>query len=423
MSILIRRSKIIRARRPVVIALLFVLAAAISAPASAQTPFALSNIGQRTATDDARMVARGGWGMAVSDSLNPGFKNLASLSSLRHLVLKFTAYGDRMESKDVNGTRFNTRVFAPDVRVAGPVIKNKLTLSAGLVVHRTTQYNTLTENDWGVVWGDTVSGNEQFHRIGNRFRVPVGAALKIFSGLSVSGSVNIEAGSLKATVTEFFTEPSGSDGPAYQTNVKETYDEFHGTSQTIGILLEPFSWFQVGASWTPAHKLEADRKVTQFGVSKRTLSTYTMEMPDEYMAGAQLRPIGRWRLGADAFFQPFSEFTGPEEWMADMEDEYGFSAGLERMKGYKRRGGMGNLPIRLGVSYKRWAYGVGGIEDKAASIEEKTVSIGTGFPFRQNLGELDVAVSYGLIGELEKNGLESEIWRLTISVTGLERWW
>jgi len=109
--------------------------------------------------------------------------------------------------------------------------------------------------------------------------------------------------------------------------------------------------------------------------------------------------------------------------MADMEDEYGFSAGLERMKGYKRRGGMGNLPIRLGVSYKRWAYGVGGADDKAASIEEKTVSIGTGFPFRQNLGELDVAVSYGVIGELEKNGLESEIWRLTISVTGLERWW
>jgi hypothetical protein len=34
-----------------------------------------------------------------------------------------------------------------------------------------------------------------------------------------------------------------------------------------------------------------------------------------------------------------------------------------------------------------------------------------------------VAVSYGLIGDLEKNGLESEIWRLTISVTGLERWW
>ena len=109
--------------------------------------------------------------------------------------------------------------------------------------------------------------------------------------------------------------------------------------------------------------------------------------------------------------------------MADMQDEYGFSVGMERMKGYVRRGGMGNMPIRVGVSYKRWAYGVGGPGDKGAMIEEKTISIGTGFPFRQNLGELDVAVSYGLVGELEKNDLESEVWRLTISVTGLERWW
>ena len=423
MSVLKRRSKIMRSWRSVTVILLLVLAASASLPAAAQTPFALSNIGQRTPTDDARMIARGGWGMAVTDSLNPGFKNLASLSSLRHLVLKFTAYGDRMESKDENGTRFNTRVFAPDVRVAGTVFKNRLALSAGLVVHRTTQYNTRIDTTWAEVWGDSITGNEQFHRVGNRFRVPVGAALKILPGLSVSGSVNIEAGSLKSTVTNFFTNPSSNEGPFYQTNVKETYDEFHGTSQTWGILLDPFRWFQVGASWTPSHKLEADRKVTHFGVSQRYLSTYTMQMPDEYMAGFQLRPVGRWRLGADAQFQPFSEFTGPEEWMADMEDEYGFAVGLERMKGYVRRGGMGNLPIRLGVSYKRWAYGVGGTADKAAPIEEKTISIGTGFPFRQNLGELDVAISYGLIGELEKNGLESEIWRLTISVTGLERWW
>jgi hypothetical protein len=93
------------------------------------------------------------------------------------------------------------------------------------------------------------------------------------------------------------------------------------------------------------------------------------------------------------------------------------------MKGYKRRGGASNLPIRLGVSYKRWAYGVGGTEDETAAIEEKTVSVGTGFPFRQNLGELDVAVSYSEIGDLETNRLQSKVWRLTISVTGLERWW
>ena len=397
----------------------------VSLPAVAQTPFALYNIGQRTTTDDARMVGRGGWGMAVSDSLNPGFKNLASLYSLRHLVLKFTGYGDKMESRDTRGERVNSRVFAPDVRVAGPVIKDRLTLTAGFVVHRSTQYHTYIDTVWGEVWGDSISGNEQFNRIGNRFRVPLGGALKILPGLAVSGAVNIEAGSLKETVTNFFTNPSDASGPFYQTNVKETYDEFNGTSQTWGVLLDPFSWLQAGASWTPAHKIEADRRVVHFGVSERYVTSYSMEMPDEYMAGIQLQPFGRWRLGADGQFQAFSKFTGPEEWMADMEDEYSLSVGLERMKGRVRRGGLSNLPLRLGVGFRRWAYGVGGtVEDgKGAVIDEKTISVGTGFPFRQNLGELDVAVSYSLIGDLEKNGLESEIWRLTISVTGLERWW
>ena len=394
------------------------LAWGVSGPAFAQTPVAMSNIGQRTNTDDARMAARGGWGMAVVDSLNPGFKNLASLYSLRHLVLKFTGYGDNVESQDTRGERMNSRVLAPDVRVAGPVIKDRLALTAGFVVHRSSKYHTLIDTTWAEVWGDSIVGNEQFDRIGNRFKVPVGGALKILPGLAVSGSINIEAGSLKGTVSNFFTNPSNASGPFYQTNVKETNDEYHGTSQTLGVLLNPFSWFQAGASWTPAHKLEADRKVTHFGVSQKFLSSYTMEIPDEYLAGIQLRPFGRFRLGADGQFKEYSKFTGPEEWMADMEDEYTLSAGLERMQGRARRGGLSNLPLRVGASFKRWAYRVGG-----EVVDEKTVSLGTGFPFGQNLGELDVAISYSRIGDLEINGLESEVWRLTITVTGLERWW
>jgi hypothetical protein len=409
-------------RLTLTLAVLLVIMGA-SRTAVAQTPFAMSNIGEKTVLEDARMVGRGGWGMAVTDSLNPGFKNLASLYSLRHLVLKFTGYGENIESQDTRGERMNSKVYIPDVRVAGPVIKDRLALTAGFVVHRSTQYQTLIDTLWGEAWGDTITGNEQFTRIGNRFKVPVGGALKVLPGISVSGAVNIEAGSLVGTVNNQFTSPFFLDGngnpqPIYNSNVKETKDEFHGTSQTWGVLLNPFSWFQLGASWTPAHKIESTRKVIQFGVSARNISSYTMEMPDEYMAGFQLRPFGRWRLGADAQFQEFSKFVGPDEWMADMEDEFSLSAGLERAQGRTRKGGMSNLPLRVGASFKRWAYRVGG-----NVIDEKTVSVGTGFPFRQNLGELDVAISYSLVGDLEENGLESTVWRLTLTVTGLERWW
>jgi hypothetical protein len=123
-------------------------------------------------------------------------------------------------------------------------------------------------------------------------------------------------------------------------------------------------------------------------------------------------------VGADAQYMPFSEFTGPAEMMAEMEDEYTLSAGLERMAGRERRGGFSNLPIRVGASVRRWAYTVGG-----EPIEERTISFGTGFSFRQHLGALDLAFSYSSIGDLEKNGLESTVYRMTLSVTGLEKWW
>ena len=101
-----------------------------------------------------------------------------------------------------------------------------------------------------------------------------------------------------------------------------------------------------------------------------------------------------------------------------MQDEYAWTAGLERVQAGERRGGANNLPLRLSTGYHRWAYEIGG-----QPVDEWTWAGGTGFPFRGDMGQLDVALSYSTIGAREKNGHESSVWRLTVSVTGLERWW
>ncbi len=136
------------------------------------------------------------------------------------------------------------------------------------------------------------------------------------------------------------------------------------------------------------------------------------------MAGFQFRFTDRWQIGADVQYMPFSKFTGNDTWANDMEDELIFGTGMERLKANERRGGLGNLPLRLGANYHRWAYQVGGNQ-----IEEYTFSIGTGFAFARELGQLDVSASYGIIGDLEKNGMRSEVFRLGVSITGLENWW
>ena len=70
------------------------LVAAAAGGARAQSPFALQSVGQRLADGDARMLGRGGWGLAEQDTLHPGFKNPASAAGVRQVGLALTGYGE-----------------------------------------------------------------------------------------------------------------------------------------------------------------------------------------------------------------------------------------------------------------------------------------------------------------------------------------
>ena len=53
-------------------------------------------------------------------------------------------------------------------------------------------------------------------------------------------------------------------------------------------------------------------------------------------------------------------------------------------------------------------------------LDEQVFSVGTGFPFRNRLGTIDISLSYALIGDEAKNGYQSRSLRLGVSITGLE---
>lgn len=383
----------------------------------AQTPFALTNIGQPIDSNDARMVGRGGWGMAVHDSLNPGFLNTASLTALRHVAIRFTAYGERARSKDETGDRSTYRTMVPDIRVGLPLIKGRLAFNTGFEVNRSSEYHTLTEMDW-TAYGDSIFGNEQFVREGSIWQVPLGLGLRVFDGLSVGATLGLVNGTIRDQVQNYFIYPSASGIPLYLANGKVQDDVFTGTRTTWSVQIGSENGLSLGASWTPAHNLDVERKTAMGGLAARSYSNWTMEMPDFYRAGFQAKLGGRWRVGGDGTMKKYGDFQGQEDWVADMVDEYSASFGLERAIDFERHGGKNNMPLRLGARYRRWGYQVGG-ED----VEEKTFSIGTGFPFRRKMGMLDLALSYSIIGDMAKNGMESEVWRMTFSVSGLEKWW
>ena len=405
----------LRARSAAAAAAVLVLAWA--AGAAAQSPFALQNIGQRVVSDDARMVARG-FGMTVTDSLHPGFKNVASLHSLRHVALKFTGYGERSDHEAAAGARRTYRTYAPDLRVGLPVVKGRLGVTAGFSIFRSSQFQTRVDTTWQA-FAEEIVGNHQFVREGSLFTVPLGVAWQPVRGVAVGASLNLVRGAVRDAVGDFFEFPRAGSTPFYQPNSVVEEDRFSGTSTTFAALLEAGGGrYRVGASLTPAHDVDVEREVQMQGVGARARDEYVLALPAEYRAGFEARLGGRWRVGGDGLYAEYAGLAGRDDWAAAARDEYGWSFGLERVQAHERRGGLDNLPLRLGAGFRRWAYDVGG-----APVDEWTWSAGTGFPFRGDLGQLDVAASYSTIGDRETNGRESRVWRLTVSVTGLETWW
>ena len=386
--------------------------------AGAQTPFALTNLGQRVDPQDARMVGRGGWGMAVSDSLHPGFKNVAGLSDVRHVVVKFTGYGDHVKSQEGIGERVTHRTVSPDIRLALPLIKGKLAFSAGFEVTRSNQFQTLVPGTW-YAWGDTLRGNQYFSREGSLWSVPLGLSWEVLPGLSLGGTLGLVNGTIREEVKNLFITPANFVGyPLYLANGRVQDDQFDGTALTWSVLVSPFDRLKIGASWCQAYDISVDRKVEVAGVGNRYYDVLNYGMPDEYKAGLDLQVTGRWHVGGDFQMMNFKEFTGRDDWMPAMEEEITYSFGLERSQDYERHKGLSNLPLRLGYQYRQWGYQVGG-----SPVVEKFFSAGTGFPFNQKMGQLDLAFSYGTIGDLEDNSYRSKVWRFTMSFTGLESWW
>lgn len=400
------------------------LVAAAAGAARAQTPFALQSVGQRLADGDARMLGRGGWGLAEQDTLHPGFKNPASAAGVRQVGLALTGYGESAGHDSPAGSRSTYRTYLPDARAVVPVMKGRLAFTAGFKLERGTSWHTRVDSTW-YAWDDSLVGSTQFEREGSTFKVPLGLAWRANDRLSAGVTLNLERGSLRETLAAYYDNPVNASGvPFYRSVIAVAEDQFTGTSATLAALLSPVRDVRLGLTWTGAHAVDGRRKTELGGVAERSFTDFELRRPAELSVGLAAGLGRRWEAGLDVRRQDWRRFEAPAAWLAqpgwqdELVEEFQWSAGLERRRGVARRAGWSNLPLRVGVGWHRWPYRVGGSE-----VIERSLSVGTGFPLRGDAGTLDVGLTWGHIGDSGDNGLSSSYLRLAVSVTGLEAWW
>lgn len=398
-------------RRPAATVLLLgaVLAAAAAAPA--QTPFAMQGPGQNVATGTARDTGRGGWGMADTDTLVPGTLNPAALADLRFAGLVFSGYGERVASEGRGLERTSYRTYLPNVRVVAPLRAGRLALHAGFDVRRSMQWDSQRELDLDH-FGREVLGRESYEREGTLFAVPIGLSWRASSTLAVGVTANLIRGTIDEQLNQVLGDSLGGLSP----NIRQQRDELTGANVTLAALWSPFHRLSLGASYTTPYDLTFEREVNLGGVGERFTEEFTASMPAEYRAGLMLRITEHWRLGADGQLARYSELTGRADWESFLRDEWTLAAGLERPLVRAARGRGYSPPLRFGFQWRQWAHAVSG-----SPVHERVVSVGTGFPFQNRLGMIDLSLSYAWIGDLEDNGYRSSAWRLGVSITGLEQ--
>jgi len=391
-------------------------------PCWGQTPFALKNIGQNNGVADARILGRGGWGMTVQDTLAPGFKNLAGLAGINKVTFQLTGFGQSVSTEAADADRSTFRTYAPNIRVAFPMLSSRAALTAGFRVRRSSQYRAQQELSLNA-WGDEVNFYELFVRDGTQFEVPLGIAGRLGGGVAIGFSVNLIRGTMIETLDDVFWESDvgGVDqltSYPFVRSRRELKDIFDGTSTTFSLLWNPVGGLKFGAAYTPRHNVVTARTLSLASVASRKNSSFTVWMPVEWSVGTQIPLSSRWRFGADFDLCQFSQLRGRWEWEQDMKDERTFSCGFERIRGQLRRGGSSNLPLRIGFSQRNWGYLVNEHE-----IVERSMSVGIGFPLHRHEGQVDIASTYGIIGDLSDNGSSSKYIRFSVTITGLEKWW
>ncbi len=398
-------------RRPFGALLILAAVILLATTAGAQTPFASQALGQNVEMSGARDVGRGGWGMADTDTLAPGTMNQAALADLQFSGLFFSGFGETAENTGINFDRRTYRTVLTNIRLALPLRRAKLILHAGFQVKRTMEWSSRYDIFYDH-YGETVSGIERNQRTGSLYQVPVGLSWRLFGGLALAGSYNPVRGVIEEQITQIFTDPLDN---YYLSNIRDQADDLKGQCYTASVLIDALRFMHLGASYTTAYDLTMTRSIALSGVAERRRESFTTSMPAEYRGGLMIRLPNHWRFGADGQLSRFSELTGRPDWDAIMNDEWTLSAGIERTWVRTQFGRSYDMPFRLGVQWRQWAHTVGG-----SVVNERTISAGTGFPFSNRLGMIDLSLSYSLIGDVEENGYRSQVWRLGLSLTGLE---
>lgn len=375
-------------------------------PGAAQSVYGLAFIGDHLDRGCARYAALGYSAVAASDTNNVTTQNPSSTADLR--TVTFTVHQSLAVSRVQAGDERSrqTRYLLPSALLAVP-LREGLVLSGGYVTRSAGRADFAYRFDLDGVPG----GMRNYRHDASLYFVPVCLAWRPVEMLNIAAEARFDRGSITDRVIVSFEDP------AYRDVESQRRRSFSGTSWGASMLLRLHRRVRIGAAVEGAVLYSVDESITAAGDLPAQRRSFEFELPASWSVGASVNVRERWWVSTSYWMRPAPEPTGFEWLEGSLGSETHLGIGIERLLG--TGGGFFDwIPLRLGFSTARRH-----IEFPAGSAVRSTFfALGSAIALPGGPGSLDVTAEFGRIGSERENGVDEDVFRLSVSISVSEPW-
>jgi hypothetical protein len=369
----------------------------------------------------ARRMGMGELGIAALDHDYLNNLNPASWSNLR--LTRFETgmifHGTKINSSvsDV----FHSQTIFSGMMIGFPIsVPNGISLVAGITPYTNVSYEVAEQIDSNVVDKYKLT----YQGIGGISKVFFGLSYKLPFDISLGSSFDYYNGKVNYSTDMDFESSASYNDVTYNKEFS-----YHGIGFTIGMVSNNFAemigWedmkeLRLGFSFSSKVDLSTDTvssSKTIIGTINNSSLSYKSNLPLRFGAGLSVNFVDQYQVMLDYLYQPLSEYNKNGVYSQNIRDFYKVSLGLEYRKARpESQSFWEHVMLRCGLSYEQSQYTFEG-----EGINQTSVYAGFSMPLGYD-NTIDFGFQYGKRGTLDKNLLNENIYKFSISLSIGELW-
>ncbi len=194
-----------------------------------------------------------------------------------------------------------------------------------------------------------------------------------------------------------------------------------GYGVTAGLIYRPFESLQLGALFTPQVNLDNRTEIHYSFLEEDSTLRHdgSLTFPTSWGVGSVYRIGHVGLIGVEYYQRDWTVLAINDQKIQDTRKTHRISFGTE-LFGIRDLSApyFKQIAYRFGFSYQPYF----SLDPDGNTMTELWLTMGLGLPLRRNNSQIDVALSIGKRGSIDTNGLSENLFRISFSITGGEKW-